>query len=134
VTMRPLTEDETGDMLLNPCYAIVLSESVFDDHQLEGAKEDWVLKNAQLLREMAWKDWLEQVLVALSTEPQESPTYTVISPCKVIIFPDRLRGDHRLVTAEMWVQANVKALQELGAEKWLWKFLEVLETGGPQTI
>jgi hypothetical protein len=132
VTMRPLTEDETGDVLLNPSYAVILKEYLFDDHELESAKEDWVLKNAQLLKEMGPKDWLEQILVALSTEPQDNPTNTVINPYKSIIFSQTLRGSHpRLITSELWVQTNIKALEEFGAEKWLWKFLDVLETGSP---
>ena len=129
--MRPLNTDETGDMLLNPSYAIVLKDYLFDDHKLEGAKEDWAVKNSELLTEMGAKDWLEQMLIALSTERQDGPTYTIISPYKGIMFSGKLRGDQRVVTGETWVQVNKKAIEEFGAEKWLWKFLDVLESGGP---
>lgn len=130
--MRPFTEDEVGSMIINPFYAIVFKDYLFEDHKLEIAKEDWVLKNAQLIKEMGPDNWLEQLLISLSTDPQDGPTYTVINPYVCAVFSERLQGEHEpLVTREMWLQANVKGLQEFGAEKWLSQLLDVLETGGP---
>lgn len=130
--MRPFTEDEVGSMIINPFYAVVFKDYLFEDHTLEIAKEDWVLKNSGLIGEMRADKWLEQLLVSLTTDPQDTPTYTVISPYTCVAFSVRLQGEHEpLVTREMWLQANAKGLQDFGAEKWLSQLLDVLETGGP---
>ena len=130
--MRPFTENEAGEMFANPFYAIVLQDYLFEAHELEGAKEDWVLKNTEMVKEMSANDWLEQLLTALSTKPQDSPTYTLINPYKAIRFSKRLQEDHEpIIAKEMWISANVKMMEEVGAGEWLWKLLNVLETGGP---
>jgi len=131
--MKPTPEDDAASMIANPFYAIVLKDDLFGAHELEGAKEDWAHKNAQLIKEIGSRDWFNDLLLALS--PGSKPDHvrdTIISPYKRIICSDRLRGDHEpIIAREQWVQANVKLMKELGVGEWLWQLLEVLETGGP---
>jgi len=125
------TEDNVRDSIINPYYSVSFAEYLFNDQELEVAKEDWVLKNSQLITEMGNTDWLEQLLLSLSTEPLDNPTYWFICPRKTVTFSDRLRGEHEpTVDIAVWVAANVKLMEELGNEKWLWQLLDVLETGG----
>ena len=128
--MEP-TEDNVRDSIINPYYAVAFDDYLFAEHKPEVAKEDWVLANFQLIKEMSSAEWLEQLLVSLSTKPLDSPTYAVICPSKTIAFSARLRGEHEpTVDISVWVAANVKLMEELGTEKWLWQLLDVLETGG----
>ena len=129
--MSQLDEENLKDIIINPFNAVVLQDYLFDDHNLEVAKEDWVLKNVGLLREMSAKDWLEQFLVALTTDMQDDPTHTIINPYTGILFSKELQAEHQpIITRATWVDANVKGIQDVGSEAWLWRLLDVLETGG----
>lgn len=53
---------------------------------------------------------------------------TLTNPFYAIEFDESLFGEHPfLVTEETWIAANVVQIQELGAEKYLKKLLEVLK-------
>jgi len=122
---------DPSDMIINPFYAITLKDELFGEHEIEGAKEDWVLKNTQLIEEIGAEDWLGELLLALSLKEAHYVRDTVINPYKGIIYSTRLRGEHEpLVARDKWIVANAKMLKELGSETWLWRLLEVLETGG----
>jgi hypothetical protein len=127
-------EKDAAGMLANPFYAVSFADYMSAGDKTDTAKEDWVLKNAQLIDEMGTEDWLKQLLISLTTEPEDSPTYTVISPRNVIIVSERLRGDHKpIITRQQWLQANTKLMKELGNEAWLWRLIDILETGGPES-
>jgi hypothetical protein len=129
-SMEP-TEDNVRDSIINPFYAVSFADYLFQNQHIETAKEDWVLKNSQLIKEMGSPSWVEQLLVSLSTKQQDTPTYTVICPRNAVSLSTRLQGEHEpIVDSTTWVAANVKLIDELGTEKWLWQLLDVLETGG----
>lgn len=131
--MKPTRKDDAGNMIANPFYVIVLKDDLFGDHEMEGAKEDWADKNVQLMEEIGSRDWLNQLLLALSpgTEPDHVRD-TIVSPYKGIIFSETLQGDHKpIIAREQWVQANMKLMKELSVGEWLWRLLDVLENGGP---
>lgn len=126
--MQDLTEAEVRDMFVNPFYAITLNVNLFETHTPKLIKEDWVLENSKAIESDGSKKWLGTLLEGLSSgvfTDQSNPTLaTKIS--------ERLQGEHEpLVTREMWIQANEKMIKELGADEWLWRFIDVLETGGP---
>ncbi len=128
--MEP-TEDNVRDSIINPFYAITFADYLFTNQKAAIAKEDWVLTNSHLVEEMGSTDWLEHLLESLSTEPLDTPTYTVICPHKTVTFSNRLRGEHEaIIDSVAWIAANAKLMKELGVEKWLWQLLDVLETGG----
>ncbi len=130
--MKRANQDDAASTIINPFYAIVLKDDLFGDHLVEGAKEDWARHNAQLIEEFGSRQWLTELLTALS--PGAKPEYmrdTIINPYKGIIFSERLKGNHEpIIPREQWVGANVKLMKELGVGEWLWQLLEVLETGG----
>ncbi len=132
--MRPFTEDEAGRLLINPFYTVTLRDYLFKDRKLSGAKEDWVLLNSKLIEDMSADKWLIEFLDAISQKSSEYDGHDIINPGHVVIVSDRLQGDHEpLVTHEAWIEANVKAMKEYGTDKWLWRLLDVLETGGPES-
>jgi hypothetical protein len=132
--MKPSSNDDAESTIINPFYAILLKEDLFDDHQLEGAKEDWALKNAQLIEEIGSRNWLNELILALSPGNKlDQVRDSIISPYTAILFSPRLKGEHEpLISREQWINANVKLMKELGTSAWLWQLLAVLETGGPR--
>lgn len=128
-----MEKDSTG-MLANPYYAVSFADYMYAGDKTDAAKEDWVLKNTRLIDEMGVEDWLEQLLISLTTEPEDSPTYTIISPRNVVIVSERLRGEHKpIITREQWLQVNAKLMKELGYEVWLWRLIDILETDRPES-
>lgn len=126
--MESMTEAELRDMFVNPYYATVLSDSLFADHKTDIAVEDWVSKSSRLLDELGAEEWLGDLLDGLS-----SGVFNYVpSPAAAIKISERLKGEHELlITRKVWIQANKKLINELGKEEWLWRFIKVLETGGP---
>ncbi len=123
------TDNDARDTLLNPYYAVILSDHLFGNEPT-GIKEDWVAANAGLIKDLGAQTWLVNLLAALAFKPERELTEK-IDPSKIVVVSEKLRGKHEPITKpEDWVAANVKLIAELGAENWLWGFLEVLETGG----
>ena len=55
----------------------------------------------------------------------------VINPFYAVNIAEGLCARHPpMVTKEEWVQANARLIGEMGAEAWLRRLLDVLETGG----
>ncbi len=56
----------------------------------------------------------------------------IINPYYAITIAPMLATDHDpMISKEQWVQANMRLIEELGAEAWLKQLLEVLANGGP---
>jgi hypothetical protein len=129
--MKPFDQREIDAGMVEPSFVIDYEDYLFKPHALELAKEDWVKKNVQLISEMEPKDWLDQLLVALSTKPIDTPTYTIINPYVAIIFSDKLRTNRpgMRIARHVWLGANAKHMEDVGAETWLWWLLSVLEAG-----
>ncbi len=54
----------------------------------------------------------------------------VINPFYAITISEDLAIEHApLISREMWIEANIKLIGELGARAWLEKLLTVLEKG-----
>ena len=53
------------------------------------------------------------------------------NPFYAVSIAPSLVGEHEpLIDKALWVHANARRIEEVGAEAWLWRLLEVLETGG----
>lgn len=130
-----MSTDKASDdksTITNPFYTVTFASHIFKKHT-EGPKEDWVLLNAHLIKELGAKTWLGELLDVLSQSRAKYDGHDAINPTVVINVSDRLQGKHEpLVTREQWVQANAHLIDEIGAEAWLWRLIEALETGGPQ--
>lgn len=131
--MRSITEDDMGSMLANPYYVVTLQDYLFGRQKRASADEDWVLLNVKLMEELGAKQWLEELLDVLSLSHETYDGHDIINPSLAVHISERLRGRHEpLITREQWMQANVKQIKEIGSDNWLWRLLNVLETGGPE--
>jgi hypothetical protein len=131
--MRPYTEDEAASMIINPFYAISFRGDFFSAHEGCAAKEDWVIVNSKLMEDIGAKAWLDQLLDALSIDPDDYEGHEIINPGLVAYISNRLYGEHKpLTTRADWIGANENLIKGLGISKWLWMLLDVLETGGPE--
>lgn len=93
------------------------------------AKEDWVLVNADKIKDLDSQVWLTNLLATLAYK-RDNELADVISPFEAIVLFEKLRGKHETtIDPADWVIANVKLVDELGEEKWLWSLLNSLETG-----
>lgn len=129
--MTPHNENEAAAVLINPYSVVVIQDYFFIGHKESAAKEDWVLLNSKLIENIGTDEWLGEFLDSLSQTREEYDGHDAINPSLIVVISPRLRGDHQpIITREMWIQANAKAIRELGVDKWLWRLLDVLETGG----
>ena len=127
--MRPYTEDEIREIILNPYYAVNLKDSLFVNNSPQFAKEDWVLKNAELMSKIGIKTWLEKLLVVLSEDMPLREEDSVLNPITAITIADTYKGAHEpIVTSSMWVEANQKSIEDSGSESWLSRFLDTLQS------
>lgn len=131
--MKP-DERQAAKILINPYSVITFKDELFQPHEIDGAIEDWVKKNTGLLLEVGNKTWLDEFLTALSLgAPADYVRDSIINPYRGLNFSERLRGAHEpIVDRPIWVEANAKMIDELGADTWLWRLVEVLETGGSE--
>ena len=133
--MQSSDEREAKAMLANPYYAVIFLGHIFKGVKPAVAKEDWILMNAKLMDDLGAKQWLGELLDVLSVPESKYDGHDIINPGVAVTVSGRLQGDHQpLLTRAQWLEANTKLIKELGAESWLWNILEVLETGGSQSI
>ena len=131
--MSSTPDNDLKDTLTNPFYAVTFADYLFRHRKLASAQEDWVLLNAKLIDDLGAKEWLEELLDALALDRETYDGHDIINPSLAVTISERLQGDHQpLVTRDQWIEANVKQIREVGPNKWLWRLLKVLETGGPE--
>lgn len=127
-----LTKDDLEGMISNPFYAVTFAAHMFKEHTNLSPREDWVVANVHTMQEIGVKTWLKELLDVLSQSRAKYDGHDIINPALVINISGRLEGEHEpLVTRELWIQANEKMMDEMGAEAWLWRLLETLEAGDP---
>lgn len=127
--MRPYTEDEIREIILNPYYAVNLKDALFVNRSPKLAKEDWVLKNADLMIEIGIRTWLEKLLDVLSEETPVAEADSTINPVSAIALADTYKGPHEhIVSRGIWVEANQKSIEDSGSESWLSRFLDTLQS------
>lgn len=129
--MNPIDENDAEKSIANPYYAVNLQDYLFESHEIRESKEDWVARNIEVIDENGTTAWLEQLLEVLTSD-DKPVMQELVNPYKAIRFSERLLGDHLpTITKEAWLAANVKMIEEVGTGEWLWRLLNVLETGGP---
>ena len=124
MSMDDAVDESPEAMLGNPSYAVVFAESLFDEHDIDMAQEDWVKQSAAAIKEHGATEWLAELLYTLKSGNTRNP---VLNPTRTIVISASFRGDNdALVSAKTWIEANEKLLAELGAEKWLQQLLDIL--------
>jgi hypothetical protein len=58
----------------------------------------------------------------------------IVNPFYAVNIDATLAVEHEPhVSKSDWVKSNLRAMEEIGAERWLYRLLDVLETGGPHS-
>jgi hypothetical protein len=123
---RDITTGHIQRILINPFYAIQITPQLVIFHIPSIGDEEWVNINASLMQEKGVKQWLTLLLNLLqgkiNSEEQSFNPYNAINidPMYAVEHPP-------LLSVEEWIQSNVKLIEEMGKERWLRLFLDVLE-------
>ncbi len=114
--------------LINPYHVINFADYLFKPQIQPIAKEDYVLANAKLIKTLGASTWLTKLIEILSSEVDDK-TYAVINPIESVLISARLQGQHKtIIDLKDWLSANIKLINEIGAEEWLYLLLNILET------
>ena len=123
--MPHFTEDSLRRIIINPFYAITVARQLTEEHEPAMEESEWVRTNATLIGEMGAASWLRQLLDALEgkADTQEGP----INPFQAVNIDQLFAAEHPpLIEREMWVEANIMHIRDMGAEGWLRQLLDVL--------
>ena len=123
--MPHFTEDSLRRIIINPFYAITVAPQLTEEHEPTMDEAEWVRTNAPLIGEMGAAGWLRQLLDILESKAgvQEGP----INPFQAMNIDPLFATPHpALIEREMWVDANVMHIRDMGAEDWLRQLLDVL--------
>jgi hypothetical protein len=119
------TEDSLRRIIINPFYAITVAPQLTEEHEPTMDETEWVRTNATLIGEMGAAGWLRQLLDML--ENKDSVTQAPIYPFQAMNIDPLFATPHpALIEREMWVDANVMHIRDMGAEDWLRQLLDVL--------
>lgn len=117
-------------MLANPIYAIEIDPGLEALEQTV-SDEEWVNSNATAIAHNP-KRWLLMLLRVLRGEkfPGDTPESALaarVNPAAAVkIHPTLLLPHEAILDEAKWVAANMKAIEELGPNPWLYNLLSVL--------
>jgi len=119
------TEDSLRRIIINPFYAITVAPQLTEEHTPAMDEPEWVRTNATLIGEMGAASWLGQLLDML--ENKDSVKQGPINPFQAVNIDPLFATRHPpLIEREMWVDANVMHIRDMGSEGWLRQLLDVL--------
>ena len=123
--MPHFTEDSLRRIIINPFYAITVASQLTEEHEPSMDETEWVRTNATLIGEMGAASWLRQLLAML--ESKAGAPQGPINPFQAVNIEPLFAAEHPpLIEREMWVDANVMHIRDMGAEGWLRQLLDVL--------
>lgn len=70
-------------MLINPVYAITISDGLMSTHEPLVSKEHWVAANKKLIEEIGAEAWLEKLLAVLQGDYPLNPDEEVLGEAHV---------------------------------------------------
>jgi hypothetical protein len=119
------TEDSLRRIIINPFYAITVAPQLTEEHEPSMDETEWVRTNATLIGEMGAASWLRQLLDIL--ESKAGVQEGTINPFQATNLDPLFAIEHPpLIEREMWVDANVMHIRDMGAQDWLRQLLDVL--------
>jgi hypothetical protein len=120
-------EETVARIAIDPFSTITVAPQLIIEHEPVMSADEWIRANVALIRDIGTEAWLTQVLYAL--EGKKS-TNDLIHPYHVVNIAPRYAVKHDpLVSKELWIGANSNLItRELGVERWLTQFLDVLES------
>jgi hypothetical protein len=119
------TEDSLRRIIINPFCTITVARQLTEEHEPPMDEAEWVRTNASLMEEMGAASWLRQLLCVL--EGKAGAPLGPINPFQAVNIDPLFAVEHPpLIEREMWVEANVMHIRDMGAEGWLRQLLDVL--------
>ncbi len=123
--MPHFTEDSLRRIIINPFYAITVAPQLTEEHTPAMDETEWVRTNATLIGEMEAAGWLRLLLDML--ESKDGVPQGPINPFQAMDIDPLFTIEHpALIEREMWVDANVMHIRDMGTEGWLRQLLDVL--------
>jgi hypothetical protein len=123
--MPHFTEESLRRIIINPFYAITVAPQLTEEHEPAMDETKWVRTNATMIGEMGAAGWLRQLLDML--ESKAGVPQGPINPFQAINIDPLFAIEHPpLIEREMWVDANVMHIRDMGTEGWLRQLLDVL--------
>jgi hypothetical protein len=119
------TEDSLRRIIINPFYAITVAPQLTEEHEPAMDEAEWVRTNATLIGEMGAAGWLRHLLDML--ESKACAPQGPINPFQAMNIDPLFATRHPpLIEREMWFDAHVMHIRDMGAEGWLRQLLDVL--------
>ena len=123
-------EETVARIAIDPFSTITVAPQLIIEHEPAMSTDEWIRANGALIRDRGTEAWLTQVLYALEGN---TPTDDLIHPYNVVNIDPRFAVEHDpLVSKDLWIGANSNLIKrELGVERWLTQFLDILESDMP---
>lgn len=123
-------EETVARVAIDPFSAITVAQQLTIEHEPAMSTDEWIRANGALIRDLGSEAWLTQLLYAL--EGNKS-TDDLIHPYNVVNIDPRFAVKHDpIISKGLWIGANSNLItRELGVERWLTQFLDVLESDMP---
>lgn len=124
MNQTPSFDPET---IINPFYAVSLTDDLFKSSVPKVSTEDWILLNAKLVEGIGASAWLSEFLDVISQSQNEYDGHDIINPALAVSLSAGLQGIHEpLVERREWIAANAKLIDDMNSAKWLEQLLRVL--------
>jgi hypothetical protein len=115
------------ETIINPFYAVSITDDLFKASTPRASTEDWVLLNAKLIEDIGVSAWLSEFLDVISQPQDEYDGHDIINPALAVSLSAGLQGIHEpLVERSEWIAANAKLMKDTGITHWLEQLLSVL--------
>jgi hypothetical protein len=126
------TAGDVAAILVNPFYAVNIHPSLAEPHPCALTESQWLAANSTAISRLGPRRWLDAMLSALvarhGARRRSLHELPVGDPYDAITVSHGLCVRHEpLIKPEVWVQANVRTLEQEPAEVWLGNLLAVLK-------
>ena len=125
-------EETVARIAIDPFSTITVAPQLVVEHEPAMSTEEWIRANGALISAKGAETWLRQLLDALEGKKSRDD---LIDPYNVVNIAPRFAVEHEpIISKDLWIGANSNLItRELGVERWLTQFLDILESGIPTT-
>ncbi len=129
---RPWKEDDIKRIIVNPFSSFLVASELTKEHELTMSTDEWIKINTSLIESYGTESWLRQVITALEGKVVADGR---VNPSCVILIDPRFAEEHDfIIPRNEWLRANAMLIPQVGVEKWLSTFLDILEGDIPSGV
>lgn len=116
-------------IFVNPFSTFTIVPELTKEHEPSMTTDEWIKENITLIQVLGAETWLTQVVQVLEGKAaQDRP----LNPYHVINIDPQFAIEHEpIIRRDQWLEANTKLIPQIGIERWLRIFLEILEGDVP---